>query len=80
MILALLSGTLHVLDSQNNGKFLAVTLDDKLMFKEHIKYIMQILKTSGILFKLKHTFPLQVLRNLYLTLIYPYLDYLRSCQ
>ena len=66
----------HVLDRQKNGKFLGVTLDEKLTFKEHIKCInSKISKTSGILFRLKHSFPLNVLRSLYLALIYPYLNY-----
>ena len=66
----------QVLDRQEYGKFLGVYLDEKLAFKKHIDYVYsKISKTSGLLFKLKHSFPLDVLRNLYLSLICPYLNY-----
>ena len=66
----------HVLDKQRNGKFLGVILDDKLTFKDHISHVTsKISKVSGILFKLKHSFPLEIIRKLYLTLLYPYLNY-----
>ena len=66
----------QVLDRQEYGKFLGVYLDEKLTFKKHIDYVYsKISKTSGLLFKLKHSFPLDVLRNLYLSLICPYLNY-----
>ena len=66
----------HLLDRKTHGKFLGVFLDEKLTFKEHIDSVTS--KTSkicGLLFRLRQSFPLDVLRNLYQTLIYPYLNY-----
>ena len=64
------------LDRKTQGKFLGVILDEKLTFKEHVKYISnKVSKLTGLLYKIKDFFPLQVLRNLYFSLIYPYLNY-----
>ena len=63
------------IERQNIGKFLGVTLDDKLSFK-HVNHISKKLsKVVGILNKIKHFFPPDILRYLYLTLFYPYLTY-----
>ena len=66
----------HVLDRQKTGKFLGVHLDDKLTFNEHIKHVYnKTSKLTGLFYKLKQFFPLYILKNLYYTLLYPYLTY-----
>ena len=66
----------RVLDRKSNGKFLGVVLDEKLTFKEHIKIVSKkVSKLTGLMYKLKHFFPLDVLKNLYFTLIQPYFTY-----
>ena len=66
----------HVLDRKTHGKFLGVILDEKLNFTEHIQYITgKISKLTGLMYKLKAFFPCEILRNLYLSLIYPYYNY-----
>lgn len=51
-------------------------LDAKLNFSTHISYTCKkVSKLLGLLCKLKNYFPTQVLRNLYFSLIYPYLIY-----
>merc|ERR1712002_683678 len=52
----------RVLDRKSNGKFLGVVLDEQLTFKEHIKKVS---KLTGLMYKLKHFFPLDVLKNLF---------------
>ena len=57
-------------------KFLGVYLDKHLTFKSHVNYISKkISKSLGILHKLKFYLPLQIMKTLYLTFIYPYLLY-----
>ena len=66
----------HVLDWETCGKFLGVVLDDKLRFDVHINQIAcKVSKLIGLLCKLKIFFPSEILRSLYLTLVYPYLNY-----
>ena len=57
-------------------KFLGVILDNKLCWDAHIKYISQkISKSVSILRILKHTFPTNILKTIYHSLIYPYYNY-----
>ena len=66
----------QVIERRLSGKFLGMTLDDKLTFKEHINTIKgKVSKLVGLLFKLKTVFPLEVLNKLYYSLIYPHLTY-----
>ena len=66
----------HVLDRKAKGKFLGVILDDKLRFADHIDHITnKVSKLTGLMYKLKTIFPLEVLKNLYLSLICPYYNY-----
>ena len=56
--------------------FLGVVIDNKLLWKDHIDYIScKICKTVGILRILKRSFPIHVLRMIYMSLIYSYLNY-----
>ena len=66
----------HVIERRLSGKFLGMTLDDKLTFKEHINTVKsKVSKLVGLFFKLKNVFPLDVLNRLYYSLIYPHLIY-----
>ena len=66
----------HAIERRLSGKFLGMTLDDKLTFKEHINTVKgKVSKLVGLLFQLKKVFPLEVLNKLYYSLIYPHLNY-----
>ena len=57
-------------------KFLGVILDNELKWNSHIEYISKkISKSVSILKMLKFTFPSNVLKNIYFSLIYPYYTY-----
>ena len=57
-------------------KFLGVIIDDKLNWKEHIKYISaKLSKTTAILFKSKMVLDKYSLRTLYCSLFLPYINY-----
>ena len=57
-------------------KFLGVTLDNNLNFKDHINFISNKVKSAnGILWKLSQFCPNEVLTKIYYTLVYPYLIY-----
>ena len=60
----------------NKGKFLGLTIDDKLSFKEHSRVVSHKLsKTIGIFCELRHYLTEKQLINLYYSLIYPHLTY-----
>ena len=66
----------HVLERHPCGKFLGVTLDEKLTFTSHVKHIVnKISKVVGMFHKVKLFFPKEVLRQLYFSLIHPHLIY-----
>ena len=66
----------HVLDRKTEGKFLGVILDEKLSFSDHIHLVTnKVSKLTGLMYKLKTFFPLEVLNNLYSALIFPYFNY-----
>ena len=57
-------------------KFLGVIIDDKLNWKEHIKYIStKLSKTIAIVFKSKMVLDKNSLRTLYCSLFLPYINY-----
>ena len=59
--------------------FLGVIIDSGLTWNNHVKFIAtKIARGVGILSKLKHLLPKQVLRSLYFTLIYPHLTVLHD--
>lgn len=59
-----------------SGKFLGVTIDESLNFKQHIDLISKkVSKNIGILYKLNNYLPKNRLVSLYYTFIYPYLLY-----
>ena len=60
----------------NCCKYLGVHLDNKLSFKDHIKYINgKISRHTGILYKIRDNLPLKTRLNYYYAFIYPYLSY-----
>ena len=66
----------QVINEIKEIKFLGVILDNKLKWNAHIEYISKkISKSVSILKMLKFTFPSNVLKNLYFSLIYPYYTY-----
>ena len=64
----------------NSSNFLGLYLDENLKYDIHVDHIAcKISKSLGILNKLKHIFPTNIMLTLYYTLIYPYLTYLLEC-
>ena len=58
------------------GVFLGVTLDRELRFDKHINSVCKkISKTIGLLYKIRQFVSVNTMKNLYYTLIYPYLIY-----
>ena len=73
---------IHIILDQTNlervqkTKFLGVTIDENLTWKNHIDNISKnVSKGVGIINKLKSFVPDNVLRSLYCTLILPYINY-----
>ena len=57
-------------------KFLGIEVDENLNFKNHVGNICtKISKTVGLLFRLGHYLPMDALKTLYNSLIFPRLDY-----
>ena len=60
----------------DSGKFLGITLDNKLNYRLHIKEICtKISRSIGILYKLRTLVSPATLRTVYHSLIYSYLNY-----
>ena len=66
----------NVLERTDCTKFLGVYFDEKLKWHTHLNHISsKISKGLGMLGRVSKILPLNVLRTLYHTLIYPYLNY-----
>ncbi|CAL4149190.1 unnamed protein product, partial [Meganyctiphanes norvegica] len=66
----------QIINEVTETKFLGVILDNKLNWNAHINYISKkISKSVSILKMLKFTFPSNILKSLYHSLIYPYYTY-----
>ena len=64
------------LECKSNVKFLGVILDNKLNFNEHIKYVCnKVSKSIGVINSIKSFIPLNVLKSLYYSFVYPYIHY-----
>ena len=64
------------LEEKQSVTFLGVIIDNKLLWKDHIKLVCsKISKSIGILCYLRHVYPLHILRMLYMSLIFSYLNY-----
>ncbi len=60
----------------DNTKFLGVTIDCNLNWNDHItRTTNQVARSIGIIKKLKHTLPSNILFSLYNTLVLPYISY-----
>ena len=60
----------------NCCKYLGILLDNKLSFKDHIKYINgKISRHTGILYKIRGNLPMKARLDYYYAFIYPYLSY-----
>ena len=58
------------------SKFLGVIVDNKLRWDSHIKYIAdKISKSSSIMRYLRYSFPTNILKIIYMSLVLPYLSY-----
>ena len=69
------------IEQKSQIKYLGVFIDEHLKWDAQLQHINnKITKNIGILFKLRHYVPISTLKQLYYTLIYPYLTYgLMSC-
>ena len=57
-------------------KYLGVILDETLSFVEHIQCASsKVARNVGMMRKLKHFFPVRILRFIYFSLVHPYLLY-----
>ena len=58
------------LDKETCTKYLGVLIDKHLLFKDHIKFLKQKLnKANGILAKLRHHLPSDILKTVYYSLL-----------
>ena len=64
------------IEQLNETMFLGVILDENLSWKSHLSYLAnKISKSIGVIYKASFCLPLESLRILYLSMIYPYLQY-----
>ena len=64
------------LEKSKNCKFLGVTIDEKLNFKDHILSVIgKISITVGLLYKFRNSLNLDAKLNFYYSLIYPLINY-----
>ena len=57
-------------------RYFGVVIDNKLVFDNHINYSNnKVSRRVGVMTKLKHLLPIQILRNIYFALIHSYLNY-----
>ena len=67
---------LHNIEEKNHIKYLGIYIDNNLNWALHIQHInSKISKNLGILFRLRHFLTLNTLKQIYSSLIYPYLHY-----
>ena len=64
------------IEQVSNTKFIGVYLDEKLSWEKHILMIKsKVAKGLGILYKARKVFPIETLKTLYYSIIYPHLTY-----
>ena len=65
-----------LVDRVTSTKFLGLHIDEQLSWKVHINHLSKTLsKNTGVIYKLKSSFPQGILLLMYSTLILPYLNY-----
>ena len=63
-------------EEKNNIKYLGIYIEKNLTWAPYIQHInSKISKNLGILFRLRHFLTLNTLKQIYYSLIYPYLHY-----
>ena len=68
--------TVCSIEQKSQIKYLGVFIDEHLKWDAQLHHINnKITKNIGILFKLRHYMPMSTRKQLYYTLIYPYLTY-----
>ena len=66
----------HPISKHSSLKYLAIILDGKLNWKPQIeKFVTQLSKSCGMLFRLKHYSNISVLKSVYFALFHSYLTY-----
>ena len=66
----------HCIDMVTEATFLGVVIDNKLSWKAHVKHISsKISKSIAILRILRFSYPISVLRLIYMSLIYSHINY-----
>ena len=69
-------GTINVLQRKQKIKYLGVLLDETMSFNQHISYICtRIARNNGIISKLRHYLTFLQMKQIYYSLIYPYISY-----
>ena len=69
-------GTINVLQRKQKIKYLGVLLDETMSFNHHISYICtRIARNNGIISKLRHYLTFPQMKQIYYSLIYPYISY-----
>ena len=64
------------IEQVTNFNFLGITIDQNITWSDHItKISIKVTRVIGILSKLKHIFPRNILRTIYNSLIHPHLIY-----
>ena len=71
-----ISITTCCIEQKSQIKYLGVFIDEHLKWDTQLQHINnKLTKNVGILFKLRHYMPINALKQLYYTLIFPYLNY-----
>ena len=66
----------NVLSKVNCIKFLGVAVDEKLTWKPHlINLCTRISQTTGVLYKIRNCLPQDIMRIVYMSIVYPHLLY-----
>lgn len=66
----------HEAETSDHAKFLGITIDRKLIWKEHISVVSSgVSRSNGIINRLKDTLPKYVLLLFYNVLILPQINY-----
>ena len=69
-------GTINLLQRKQKIKYLGVLVDETISFNHHISYICtRIARNNGIMSKLRHYLTLLQMKQIYYSLIYPYISY-----
>ena len=69
-------GTSSLVERKDRVKHPSVLLDNTVSFKHHISYVAsRISRSNGIIAKLRHFLTLSQMKQLYYSIIYPYISY-----